>query len=64
MDEGFLTQDASVSEQVVIYSIVDSLFALGEIDSVRISVDGESEMVYRESISLDQDFYEDLSLVK
>ena len=63
LDEGFLTQDASVSEQVVIYSIVNSLFALGDIDSVRISVDGESEIVYRDSISLEEDFYEDLSMV-
>lgn len=62
-DSGFLTQDVTVSEEVVIYSIVDSLFALGDIDSVKISVNGESDMVYRDSISLDQEFHEDLSLV-
>lgn len=64
LDDGFLVQDYNVSEQVVIYSIVDSLFELNNgIGKVQISVNGENNMVYRESISLDQMFTRNLDLI-
>ena len=63
LDDGFLIQNSSVSEETVIYSIVNSLFAYGEIESVRISVNGESDLVYRDTINLDQNFYAKPSLI-
>ncbi|MCR5785612.1 MAG: GerMN domain-containing protein [Eubacterium sp.] len=62
-DEGFLVQDYDVTEQVVIYSIVNSVLELGTTSKVQISVNGSSDLVYRDALSLDQMFTKDLSLV-
>ncbi|MCU6763419.1 Spore germination protein [uncultured Roseburia sp.] len=62
-DKGFLVHDFEVSEPVVIYSIVDSLTALPSIDTVQISVNGETNMIYREKYSLSVQYQQDLDLV-
>ena len=62
-DKGFLIHDFEVSEPVVIYSIVDSLTALPSINTVQISVNGETNMVYREKYSLSVQYQQDLDLV-
>ena len=62
-DDGFLVQNYDVTEQVVIYSIVNSILELGTTTKVQISVNGSSDMVYRDSLSLNQMFTKDLSLV-
>jgi len=41
-----------VSSEVTIYSIVNSLVELDNVNKVQILVNGESEISYRESISL------------
>ncbi len=56
-DGGFLEQDYTVSEEVVIYSIVNSLCELTTVNKVQISVNGETDLAYRENYSL-QDLYE------
>ena len=62
-DDGFLVQNYDISENVVIYSIVNSVLELGTANKVQISVNGSSDMVYRDAISLNQMFTRDLSLV-
>lgn len=56
LDENFLNQNYEIDEAVVIYSIVDSLAALPTVDTVQLSVNGETNMVYRQKFSL-KEFY-------
>lgn len=52
LDEGFLNQNYEITEPVVIYSIVNSLTELTNVNKVQISVNGDSNMVYREKLDL------------
>lgn len=52
LNEGFLTQNYEIAEPVVIYSIVNSLVELPNINKVQISVNGDSNMIYREKMDL------------
>lgn len=63
-DSGFLEQNYLIDEDVVIYSIVDSLCELSTVNKVQISVNGETDMVYRENRSLDELFERNLDLVE
>ncbi|MEI3340563.1 MAG: GerMN domain-containing protein [Eubacterium sp.] len=55
-NDGFLVHNFNIREDVVIYSIVDSLTELPTIDKVQISVNGETNINYRENMSL-KDYY-------
>ena len=46
-----------------VYSVVNSLCELDEVNEVRILIDGSSDVVYRESLSLDKNFQFDHSYV-
>lgn len=52
----FLTEMVNVSNEIPIYSIVNSLCDLDTVDSVKIMINGDSNKTYRESISLDTTF--------
>lgn len=52
----FLTEMVNVSNEIPIYSIVNTLCAQGNIDSVKIMINGDSTKSYREVISLDNVF--------
>lgn len=52
LDEGFLNQNYEIAEPIVIYSIVNSLAELSNVNKVQISVNGDSNMVYREKYEL------------
>lgn len=52
LDSTFLTQVYDVKAEVVIYSIVNSLCELSGIDRVQISVDGKTDVLFREVIPL------------
>lgn len=52
LNEGFLSQNYEIAEPVVIYSIVNSLAELANINKVQISVNGDSQGVYREKMEL------------
>ena len=56
-DSGFLAQDYMLSEEVIIYAIVNSLCELPNINKVQISVNGDTDFVYRDEMTL-QDLYE------
>lgn len=53
---------SDVSPQLTIYSLVDSLCQLDEVSYVQISVDGETNLLYANAISLDQVFEEEDSV--
>lgn len=63
LDQGFLNYDFNISEDVVIYSIVDSLTDLPNIDTVQISVNGTTDKIYREQYSLSEQYKQNLKLV-
>lgn len=63
-DEEFLEMSYHVSPQVVIYSIVNSIINGGEVSQVQILVNGEIDITYQESISLEKPFSRNLELVK
>ena len=51
-DSSFLSQDYGVSAEVTIYSLVNSLIELNNVNKVQISIDGDADVTYKESISL------------
>lgn len=52
LDEGFLNQEYAIQEPIVIYSIVNSLSEIATVNKVQISVNGDSNEIYRDSYSL------------
>ena len=63
LDNGFLTQTYNVSAEVQIYSIVNSLVELSNINKVQIAVNGNTDLIFREKISLSNVFDRNLDLV-
>ena len=64
MDETFLNQNQEISEQVVLYSIVDSLTELSSIDKVQISINGDTSGKCRYTYDLAPMYKEDMSIVE
>ena len=64
LSEDFLIQPFNVSSAVTIYSIANSLIELSNVNRVQISIDGNTSVMYRESISLDSFFERDLDLLE
>lgn len=54
LDAGFLNQNYNIEESIVIYSIVNSLSELSTINKVQISVNGDTNGVYRDSFRFDE----------
>lgn len=63
-DSSFLTQTLHVTTDVTIYSIVNSLIELSNINKVQIMVDGVDTAIYREKYPLSTVFERDLSLIE
>lgn len=63
LNELFLTQVYNVSADVTIYSIVNSLTELTNINKVQISINGETNLSYRETYNLTTVFERNLDLV-
>lgn len=63
LDDGFRNQNYKINEAVVIYSIVDSLSELPSISKVQISVNGDTNGVYRDSFSLSEMYERNLDYV-
>ena len=62
-DESFLIQKNNVTPEVTIYSIVNSLVELNNVDTVQISVNGDNAILYREQLSLTQPYQENMKLL-
>lgn len=63
LDSTFLTQIYNVTADVTIYSIVNSLVELSNVNKVQISIDGDTSGVYREKFSFSTFFERNLDLV-
>lgn len=63
LDNNFLTQVYPVTGEVVIYSIVNSLIELPNVNKVQIIVNGESDLKFRETFHLNTIFERNLGLV-
>ena len=57
-------QDYAINADVILYSIVNSLTELPQINHVHISIDGDSDTVFRNEISLQNNFEKNQELVK
>ncbi len=64
LDQTFLTQVYTVNSEVTIYSIVNSLVELDNVNKVQILVNGESQISFRESMNLNTTFGRNLDLVE
>ena len=64
LDGGFLNPVYQVTPETVIYSLVNSLIEIGNVNKVQISVNGETAVSYQESISLSTMFERNLDLVE
>ncbi len=63
LDEGFLAPNNEVNEGVVIYSIVNSLVELPNVNKVQISVNGDTSITYREKFPLSTVYERNLDYV-
>lgn len=64
LSEEFLTPVYDVTSQAALYSIVNSLVELPGVNRVQFSIDGETNVTYRDSVSLTTVFERDLDLVE
>lgn len=63
LNEKFLTQIYNVSADVTLYSITNSLVELPNVNKVQISINGETEILFREATKLTTIFERNLELV-
>lgn len=63
LDETFLNQNQEISEQVVLYSIVDSLTELSSVSKVQISINGDTSGKCRYTYDLAPMYEQDLNMV-
>ncbi len=64
LDEGFMSQFYNVSPEVTIYALTNSLAELGTVNKVQISVNGETNINYRETVSLSTMFERNLDMIE
>jgi germination protein M len=63
LSEAFLSQPYNVTSDVTIYSITNSLVELPNVNKVQISVNGETNLFYRENVNLATVFERNLDLL-
>jgi len=64
LSEEFLTPVYDVTSQVTLYSIVNSLVELPGVNKVQISIDGNTDVTFRDSVSLTTVFERNLDIVE
>ena len=64
LDEGFLGTGYNVIESIPVYSIVNSLIENTDAQKVRISINGETNRMFRESINFDTIFEKNEGLIE
>lgn len=63
LSDAFLTQPYNVTSDVTIYSITNSLVELPNVNKVQISINGDTSVYYKESVSLTTLFERNLDLI-
>ena len=64
LDSAFLSPVDNISNDVAIYSIVDSLAELGTVNKVQFLIDSDSDVMFREAVSLNTQFDRNLDIVE
>ena len=64
LSNDFLNQPYNVASDVTIYSITNSLAELSNVNRVQIAVNGESNISYRENMSLNNVFERNLDILE
>lgn len=64
LSKGFLEKKENISPEVTVYSIVNSLVELPAVNKVQISVDGNSNIMYMEKVSLSQALERNLEIME
>lgn len=64
LDSAFLAQPYNVTPEVTLYSIVNSLAELSNVNKVQFMIDGETAVQYRENISFENSFTRNLDLIE
>lgn len=62
--DNFQTEQSKVSNQLVIFSIVNSLSELKDVHKVQISINGDSALKYHDDISLTEPFIRNLDIIE
>ena len=63
LNGGFLNRKGNVTPEVAVYSIVDSLTEIPGVNRVQISIEGNSDLNYMETISLSQPFEKNTEII-
>lgn len=64
LSNDFLTSVGTISPELVIYSIVNSLVELNNVNKVQIAIDGETNLLFMEKMDLSVLYERDLDLIK
>jgi len=64
LSEDFLTQQSNVTPEVTIYSIVNTLIELNNINKVQIAIEGNNSVIFRETYELTTLFERNLDVLK
>ncbi len=64
LDEGFLNQISNVSAKVALYSLVNSLDELQNVNKVQISINGNTDIVFRELYDLSNVYERNLDILE
>lgn len=60
----FMQKSYSVSSEIIIYSVVNTLTEISKVNKVQISVEGENEINFMENISLNNIFERNLDIIE
>ncbi len=64
LDSSFLSPLYNISNDVAIYSIVNSLIELGSVNRVQFLIDSDSDALFRETVSLNTQFVRNLDIIE
>lgn len=64
VDSAFLSQPYNVTPEVTLYSIVNSLAELSNVNKVQFMIDGETAVQYRENLTFENSFTRNLDLIE
>lgn len=64
LSDEFLTQTYNVSPEVSLYSLVNSLVELNNVNKVQISINGETTQIFRETFPLSSTFERNLEIME
>lgn len=62
LSSAFLNSVGNISTEVAIYSIVDSLIELGNVNKVQFYIDGEADVTFRETVNFTTQFSRNLDI--